>query len=348
MQVWLHAFSFPHRTAALARQAEAWGFTGLFVADSQNLNADVWIELALAAAATRQLQLGPGVTNPATRHPAVTASAAATLQEESGGRVVLGLGRGDSALSQIGLAPVHVAGFERALAELQGFLRGEEVVLDDDVRSSIGWIAASQQPKVPVAVAATGPHVIAAAARHAEMLDFTVGAERERLAWAIEAARAAGEAARAGALPDGAGRSPGAALSLGAFVNVAVDPDRAAARDLVRGSTAILARFGTEGAPADGLSEVTKAGIAQLGAEYEEARHGQSSAPAARRLEDDFIDRFAVCGPAGEVLERLLALRDLGLERIVVVPGSLDADAAAVEASNERFAADVLPGLLAA
>lgn len=332
VQVWLHAFSFPHRTAALARQAEAWGFTGLFVADSQNLNADVWIELALAAAATQRLQLGPGVTNPATRHPAVTASAAATLQEESGGRVVLGLGRGDSALSQVGLVPVHVAEFERAVGELQGFLRGEEVVLDGGARSSIGWIAASQQSKVPLAVAATGPHVIAAAARHAEMVDFTVGAERARLAWAVETARAAGEAGRAGtgatgrvggeagragAAGDDAVRSPSAALSLGAFVNVAVDPDRGAARDLVRGSTAILARFGTEGAPADGLSEVTKAGIAQLGADYDEARHGQSGAPAARRLQDDFIDRFAVCGPADEVLGRLLELRDLGLERIV-------------------------------
>ena len=80
----------------------------MLVADSQNLNADVWVELALAAAATERLRLGPGVTNPATRHPAVTASAAATLQEESGGRAVLGLGRGDSSLGQIGRAPVPV------------------------------------------------------------------------------------------------------------------------------------------------------------------------------------------------------------------------------------------------
>src|SRR5437879_5575687 len=109
MQIWLHAFSFPHRVAAMARQAEEWGFTGLLLADSQNLNADIWVELALAGAATSRLRLGPGVTNPVTRHPAVTASAAATLQAETGGRAVLGFGRGDSALTQIGRRPVPVA-----------------------------------------------------------------------------------------------------------------------------------------------------------------------------------------------------------------------------------------------
>ena len=329
IDVWLHSFAYARRTVDLARRVEAWGFDGLLVADSQNLNADVWIELGLIAAATERICLGPGVTNPATRHPAVTASAAATLQLESGGRAVLGLGRGDSALTQIGRRPVPVAELESALVAIQGFLRGEQVQVDG-VASAIAWIADSGQPKVPVAVAATGPHVIEVGARHAERVDFTVGAEPERVRWAVDMAR---EAVR------------GETVLLGAFVNVAVHPDRAVARDLVRGSTAILARFSTEGGPPDGLSEITRAGIARLASEYAESRHGQSSAPAARRLEDEFIDRFAVCGPADEVVERLAALGELGIERVIVVPGSLDADPAAVEESNERFAEDVLQAL---
>ncbi len=172
----------------LARRVEAWGFDGLLVADSQNLNADVWIELALIAAATDRIRLGPGVTNPATRHPAVTASAAATLQLESGGRAVLGFGRGDSALTQIGRRPVPVAELESALVAIQGFLRGEQVQIDG-VASEITWIADSDQPKVPVAVAATGPRVIELGARHAERLDFTVGAEPDRMRWAVDTAR---------------------------------------------------------------------------------------------------------------------------------------------------------------
>ncbi|MBD0281202.1 MAG: LLM class flavin-dependent oxidoreductase [Thermoleophilaceae bacterium] len=329
IDVWLHSFAYARRTVELARRVEAWGFDGLKVADSQNLTADVWIELGLIAAATERICVGPGVTNPATRHPAVTASAAATLQLESGGRAVLGLGRGDSALTQIGRRPVPVAELESALVAIQGFLRGEQVQVDG-VASAIAWIADSGQRKVPVAVAATGPHVIEVGARHAERVDFTVGAEPDRVRWAVNTAREA---------------EGGKTVSLGAFVNVAVHPDRAVARDLVRGSTATFARFSTEGGPPDGLSEITRAGIARLASEYDESRHGQSRAPAARRLEDEFIDRFAVCGPGNEVAERLTALRELGIERVIVVPGSLDADPAAVEESNERFADEVLPAL---
>jgi 5,10-methylenetetrahydromethanopterin reductase len=282
VDAWLHAFSFPKRTAELARWAEDHGFDGLLVADSQNLNADVWIELALAGAATERLHLGPGVTNPVTRHPAVTASAAATLQAETGGRAVLGLGRGDTALTQIGRRPVPVHELEEAVVAIQGYLGG-----------GIGWIASDGQPKVPVMVAATGPHVIEAAARHADRIDFSVGADAERLRSAVETAR-------------GAGRE----VSLGAFLNVAVHPDRAVARDLVRGNVAIFAGFGGEGE--DG---------------------------------DDFVDRFAVVGTADEVAERLNEIAELGIERLVMVPGSLDADKHLVAETNAAFAAEVLPKL---
>jgi hypothetical protein len=115
---------------------------------------------------------------------------------------------------------------EQALVAVQGFLRGEEVPIDG-VRSRIGWVAEDGFPKVPVVVAATGPRVIAAAARNAERIVFTGGTEPDRLRWAMETARAT-------AADDGP--------SLGAYLNVAVHPDRRVARELVRGSTAIFAR----------------------------------------------------------------------------------------------------------
>jgi 5,10-methylenetetrahydromethanopterin reductase len=300
----------------------------MLVADSQNLNADVWVELALAGVATDRLHLGPGVTNPATRDPAVTASAAATLQAETDGRAVLGLGRGDSALTQLGRRPVAVHELEEALVTIQAYLSGEEAH-SDGLASHIAWLP-DDEAKVPVAVAATGPHVIGAGARHAERVDFTVGAEPDRLAWAVETAReAAGDRQ----------------VSLGAYLNVAVSPDRDTARDLVRGSTAIFARFATEGAPADGLSEVTRAGIEQVAADYDEKRHGHAAAAHAQALEDDFIDRFAVVGDPAEVTERLREIEALGIERVVVVPGSLDADPRAMADADERFGAEVLPQL---
>jgi 5,10-methylenetetrahydromethanopterin reductase len=329
VELWLHAFAFPHRVAATATWAEERGFDGILVADSQNLNADAWMELALAAEATERIGLGTGVTNPLTRHPAVTAAAAATLQEESGGRAVLGLGRGDSALAQIGRPPAHVSELERALVRIQAFLSGATADLDEGP-SRIGWIAASEQPKVPVAIAATGPQVIAVGARHAEQIDFTVGAEPDRLRWAVAAAREAGA---------------GDGTSLGAFVNVGVHRERAVARDLVRGSTAIFARFATEGAPPDGLSDVTRRGIDEVAAGYDESRHGQAGAAHARRLGGDFIDRFAVVGDPEEVAERLREIAALGIERIIAVPGSLDADPEQLAESNDLLATAVLPAL---
>ncbi len=373
MQVWLHSFARPGATAEAARAAEAAGYDGVLLADSQNLTADIWVELALAAATTGRLGLGPGVTNPGTRHLAVTAAAAATLAAESGGRAVVGFACGDSALTQIGGAPTPAADFERALEALQGYLSGEQVAVGEYL-GKIAWLPREGEPKVPVQVAATGPRVIAAGARLAEGVDFTVGAEEERLRWAVATARSAAGAvgrsiatgseaatgkarssatapaagAESAAATDDAGSAARAPLSLGAYVNVAVAEDRALARDLVRGSTSTLARFGAEGAPTDGLSAVTREGIERLAADYREEGHGRAASAAAQGLSDDFIDRFAVCGPAEEVAGRLAGIAALGIERLIVVPGSLDSDPGAVAAAGLAFERDVLPHLRAA
>lgn len=322
MELWLHAFAFPGRVAESARQAEQWGFTGLLVADSQNLTGDIWVELALAGAATSNLRLGPGVTNPLTRQLAVTASAAATLQRETGGRATLGFAQGDSALTQIGLSRLSVHEFERALETLQGFLSGKEVRLNGTT-SAIRWLVGSALPKVPVHVAATGPRTIQAAARHAEGVDLTVGAEVDRVRWGAAIAREAG--------PTG--------LVVGAYVNVAVDPDRNRARELVRGSAATFARFSAPAGEADARE------IERVARDYQRDHHGQASATFAQELDDDFIDRFAACGSADDVRARLVELADCGLDRIIVVPCSVDTDPEALRRSNERFARDVLPEL---
>ena len=124
----------------------------------------------------QRLGLGTGVTNCATRHPAVSASAAAAVQDVSNGRMVLGIGRGDSALAHLGRAPARFAEFERYVDVLQRYLRGEAVPfsdlrMDDSVAlpvasldladhpsdSRIRWIKPDGLKKVPVEVAATGP-----------------------------------------------------------------------------------------------------------------------------------------------------------------------------------------------
>jgi 5,10-methylenetetrahydromethanopterin reductase len=93
------------------------------------------------------------------------------------------------------------------------------------------------------------------------------------------------------------------------------------------------------------VSERARHDIAEVRARYEKDRHGEAAAGFARRLDDEFIDAFAVAGPAGTVRRRLSEIAACGIERLIVVPGSLDSDPAAVRESVEQFAAEVLPAL---
>jgi 5,10-methylenetetrahydromethanopterin reductase len=330
-EFWLHGFPVPRRAAALAVQTERWGFDGLLLADSEILVGDPYVELALAARETQRLLLGPAVTNPVTRHPAVTASAIATLQIESGGRAVIVLGRGDSAVRQLGLHPATTEELEQCLSQLQGLLRGEAVPSAGGIAARMGWIEPFSADQVPLSVAATGPVTIALAARRCGRVDLTVGADPRRVSWAVAEARRVVQ-------------DTGTPLSLGAFVNVAVHPDVAVARDLVRGSAAIFAHFVSEG-PHDVVPDDDRAVVERLRVAYDEAAHGLTTAGHATLLPDAFIDRFAVVGSPEHCVERLRELIDLGLDRVIVVPGSRDADPDVVAASNELFAGEVLPRL---
>ncbi len=87
------------------RAADGFGFDAIGYGDSQNLWGDLFVALTLAAEHTSRARIGPMVTNPMTRHPAVAAGGMASVQQISGGRAFFGLGTGDSALRNIGRAP---------------------------------------------------------------------------------------------------------------------------------------------------------------------------------------------------------------------------------------------------
>ena len=214
MELWTLGVASPRGTADYARRAEDAGWHGMLVVDSQNLSGDSYVALTMAANATSRLGLGTGVTNNATRHPAVTAAAIASVQKISNGRACLGIGRGDSALAHLGSAPTRLRPFEKYIEVLQTYLSGGEVpfsesaidpaiappvaeleLADTPGFSRIQWLAGTNaQDKVPLEVAATGPKVIAIGARHAERIMFTLGADPERLRWGMEVARAAAAA----------------------------------------------------------------------------------------------------------------------------------------------------------
>ena len=326
-------FPQPGRAPEVGAMVESAGWAGIYLADTQNLAADVHVSLGIMATATERLRLVTGVTNPVTRHPAVTATAIATVHAASGGRAVLGIGRGDSSLGYLGKKPASVAEFETYVARLRGFLHGEDVALDDGV-SRNRWIAQQDLPPVPIDIAATGPRVIGIAARHADRVTFAVGADPHRLREAIALVRSEREAA---------GLDP-AGISVGAYVNVVANPDVDVARETVRGGAASFAHFsGMAGAPKQAGPDGQV--FQSIGSGYDMEGHGSAGSSHAAAIPDEFLDRFAVAGPAEHCVTRLSEMLEAGAERLVMVPGSRDADPAAIFANLATLSADVLPAL---
>jgi 5,10-methylenetetrahydromethanopterin reductase len=349
MEVWTTGISHVAVAPRAAARAEAAGWDGMLVVDSQNLAGDPFVGLALAARETSTLRLGTGVTNPATRHPAATAAAIASVHVASGGRAVLGVGRGDSALAHLGMAPAPLADLERFVALTRAYLRGESVAFDElrayerdgarsvDVlglagrpaESRLHWLPpASELAPVPVEMVATGPRALAVAARTADRVLLAVGADPARVAWAADVARSNG------------------ARSIGAFVNVVAHPDVDTARALGAGGVTTFARFsamdGTVRTPMDASSR----DVAQrVHGAYDMRRHTRSGSPQAAQLTADFVDRFAIVGPPDHCVARLRELVALGIDRVIVVGPSIDADRDAARVAMQTFAREVLPAM---
>src|SRR5213593_624713 len=322
----------PRRSARTARLLEELGFDTVLFPDSQNLAPEVWGQLMLAAQATTRVRLGPGVTNSVTRDSAVTASAALSLQAESGGRAVLGIGRGDSSVQRIGKREDPVASFERYLTAVQAYLRGEAVDRDG-FASRLEWLERTDVPKVPVEVAATGRRVIEVAARRADAVCLAVGADPEYVAGVLEHAR---NAARA------AGRS----LRYGAFVNAVVHDDVRVARDAVRGSAASFARFSAfRGSDLTRLPAPLAAAARWLREHYDMRQHTRTGVPHTAGISDEFVDWFAIAGPVDVARERFRRLAALGLDFCYVIPGSAGMPREVAVGSLARLGQDIVPAL---
>ncbi len=331
MEYWTLTVASPRGSADFAQRAEAAGWHGMMVVDSQNLSGDAYVALTMAATTTSSLGLGTGVTNNVTRHPAVTAGAIASVQKISDGRACLGIGRGDSALAHLGRAPARLGPFEKYIEALQTYLAGDAVsfadcAISDDIaapvadldladtpsESRIGWLSRNGSPvtdKVPVEVAATGPRVIAIAARHADRIMFTLGADVERLTWGIETARQA--AIDHGRDPD--------TLRFGAYVNLACHDDIDVARSLVQGGLTTFARFSVMHGKISGPVDSAQADVlTSLHDTYNMKQHTRGDSQQAQALTPEFIDRFAITGNPAVCRERISEISALGIDKLAI------------------------------
>src|SRR5687768_6840861 len=151
------------RLIELTTLAEQQGFAYGWTYDSHVLWQDSTPLLALLARETTRMKLGQMVANPATRDPTLLASAYATLPDISDGRMIMGAGRGDSALRYIGRGPMPVAGFEQALRMVKPFMNGEDVTWNDK-QLQLAWVR-PELPRIEMHVAGYGPKTLAVAGR---------------------------------------------------------------------------------------------------------------------------------------------------------------------------------------
>lgn len=195
---------------ALARQAEAVGFDGVWVADhALALDGELyealgrpippelagetpsgfwdgWTLLTAMAMVTGRLELGMLVACTNYRHPALIAKTADTLDELSGGRVILGLGAGDSRFEHraLGLPTDHLVGrFEEALTIVRAVFRGEPVEFAGNYFSVNGFALKPRGPRpsgppIVIGTLAKGPRMLRLTAQFADITDAWVVFQR--------------------------------------------------------------------------------------------------------------------------------------------------------------------------
>ena len=141
------------------------GFSTLWVWDTPIYTKDAYVALTVAAQSTEKIRLGPGVSNPLTRHASVIANGIATLDDLSNGRTVLGMGRGaPGSANAVGFRTESMARFRERLEGLRDLVSGEEV----RVGRSGGYRVHAVERRIPIYLSVWGPKMIQMAGEIAE------------------------------------------------------------------------------------------------------------------------------------------------------------------------------------
>jgi probable F420-dependent oxidoreductase len=320
------------RLVELMKLAEENGFDYGWTYDSHVLWQEPYPLLTLAGMNTTRLKLGLNVTNPGTREPTVTASAFATLQDVTGGRMIMGIGRGDSARRVIGHKPTTVAQLESAVKMMRDLMNGRPVVWNEtDVE--LKW--AKGQPEVPVYVAGYGPKVLSVAGRCADGVIVQL-ADPEIVEWIVGQVRKAAE---------DAGRDPSEVKVMACAPAVVGDVE--AARDDVRWFPAmvanhvfdVIAKHDPEGLPRGLWEYVQNWNRTQ----YDYADHSRVGAKHGEFVSDETCDRFCILGSPEQHVEKLRRLEEVGVDQWNIYLMTEGQDA-----TLEAYGRDVIPQLGAA
>ena len=295
------------RVVDLARRAETLGFDYGWTFDSHVLWQEPFVIYSQILSATNRMTVGPMVTNPGTRHPTVTASLFATLNDMFGNRTVCGIGRGDSALRVLGGRPTSLAELARSMEVIKDLAEGRMADCDGiDLR--LGW---SRGGRLEVWMAAYGPKALELCGAKADGFILQL-ADPQIAAWTIGAVRRA--AAAAGRDPDD--------LYICVAAPAYVGDDLASQRDQCRWFGGMVGnhvadlveRYGDTGeAVPRALTDYIEG---RKGYDY--ADHGRAGNVHTDFVPDEVIDRFCLLGSEDAHVGRLRELRDLGVDQFAV------------------------------
>ena len=291
-------------TVELTRAAEAWGFEYGWLFDSHVLWREPYPLLTLMALNTTAMRLGTCVTNPATREPSVTASALATLNEISGGRMDLGIGRGDSARRVLGKPPITLADTETAVRVIRDLVEGRSVVYEG-TELVLPWTG---RWNLPVWFAGYGPLALAMSGRIADGVILQL-ADPDLIRWFVGQVRAAAA---------DAGRDP-AAIRVQAAAPAFVGP-RDLGRERTRWFPALVSNHVVDLVnryPREALPE-SLTGYVRDRAGYDYLHHAEVGSSNAGFVGDEVTDRFCVLGEPAEIVDKLHVLADAGVDQFNV------------------------------
>lgn len=287
------------------RKAEDMGFDPLLFSDTVSLShfriLDPFPIMTLAAQVTKTATIGTCVTNPVTRHLSVTANAFATVDHIAGGRTVLGIGSGDTALYLLGKKYVNLAGMRETIEVLRGLLDGKPVVYEgQELRSN--W----DKKNLPIFLAADGPKMLALGGELANGLIVGAGLSGEVIDW-VRGRVGEGEAL--------AGRPPGSVpIWVDGIVNFGAD--REVVQNATRPRMCTRAnhnfRVAYNAVPEEHLD-----GVKNFRENYNESDVGFKN-KNAERVTDYLLDRFGIVGTEADVIGRFEEISDRGVETFLV------------------------------
>ncbi|MGW0734510.1 TIGR03842 family LLM class F420-dependent oxidoreductase [Streptomyces sp. NPDC002851] len=313
----------------LMRRAERNGFRYGWTFDSAVLWQEPFVVYSRILEHTTKLTVGPMVTNPGTRTWEVTASTFATLNDMYGNRTICGIGRGDSAMRVAGRKPNTLARLGEAIGVIRDLAEGREAEVDGRALR-IPWI---KEGRLPVWMAAYGPKALALAGRKADGFILQL-ADPFLTEWMIKAVR---EAAA------DAGRDP-ADVKVCVAAPAYVSDDLAHAREqcrwfggMVGNHVAdLVAKYGEH----SGLVPEALTSYIKEREGYDYRHHGRAGNPDTAFVPDEIVDRFCLLGPPAAHIQKLRALRDLGVDQFAVY-AMHDAREQVIDA----YGAEVIPAL---